>query len=767
MLQDYYEIQRSHIESDLASFADPGTVSVTNSGSRFLNAAWMMREEFREATFRVSQDSGITVTIDGKTRTYRAFLANTQMADLRHMAQMIMQTASRDIFVPTKAHRTDADTGPYLATELLADLLGQHDIDLTQVLMVTGEAGAGKTRVLQELVRQQAERYLQGQTETLLLYVNAQGRALSRLNEALATELQDLKVNLTYHSVATLARVGLLVPVIDGFDELLGVSGYDDAFNSLAAFLEQLAGEGRLVASARSVYYEEEFLSRAGKASATGKQAWSYVPVRIVPWEYDDQKGFVDALAKQKALPESELTILRERVNDVFRNQKELASKPLFFARTVDLLLRDSEFSGGDDLLGTLAHRFLEREQQEKLLDRQHKPLLSENRLEELMGELAQEMWNQETRELDRGSVREVAEYILDDSDVPESARQIVVERMPTLAFLAPSDKHASILFEHEIFFFYFLARSIVQQYEQKMDMRVILSRSPLPEFVADRLAFELQQQGRLSSPEGLQEILDRLCEAGRTEWRRTTQVRENAGLIVMALLRLFVQGNRASIEIEGRNICTVVFPGGHLRNVTMRDCKFVSVEMRRTDLESTKFIDCSAHDVLLYEPKVKIGSTRLELDGLQVPAEVIGIQERSREGEGTAAFYSPERISRVLRECGAQAEMTGDDDIRNVSEEMLELLEKLMRIYGRANPVCVDDDTLQRLFGDPRWPKLRELLVEHGIVKPENRPTSGSSKEFLRRQFSPDEIMSGVRKTERIEPQIARFWNALETVSA
>ena len=198
------------------------------------------------------------------------------MADLRHIAQMIAQAWPRDIFIPTKARRTDSDGAiARPATELLTDLLEAHELDVTQIIMVTGEAGSGKTQVLQELVLQQSERYLKGETEKLLLYVNAQGRALARLNEALATELQDLRVNLTYHSIATLARVGLLIPVIDGFDELLGVSGYDDAFNSLATFLEQLEGQGRLIASARSVYYEEEFLSRASRPTTSSEQAWS------------------------------------------------------------------------------------------------------------------------------------------------------------------------------------------------------------------------------------------------------------------------------------------------------------------------------------------------------------------------------------------------------------------------------------------------------------------------------------------------------------
>ena len=787
MSGNYHEEQKRRIERDLASFADPGSVATTGKGRSF-TAEWTMRGEDRKATFTMSPDSGATVYISGEpSQPYGVFLAGTRMADLRHMAQMIVQAGSREIFVPTRARRTDPiappsggaarrphppgaprtdpDAPPRPATDLLADLLEQPEAEATQVIMVTGEAGAGKTRVLQELVRRQARRYLDGKTGKLLLYVDAQGRALARLNEALATELQDLRVSLTYHSVATLARVGLLVPVIDGFDELLGVSGYDDAFNSLATFLEQLEGHGRLIASARSVYYEEEFLRRASQASMVGLQAWSHVPVKIEPWQPEDQDGFLEELATQESLPDEERTALRRRVSEVFRGNDALASKPLFFAKVVDLLRRDPDFSGGDDLLGTLTHRFLEREQKEKLLDRNQRPLLSERRLELLMGELAEEMWNQETRELDRGSVREVAEYVLDDGGVPESAHKIVIERMPTLAFLAPSGKNASILFEHEIFFFHFLVRAFVNKYFQDTDMHVVLSRSPLPEFVAERLAFEFRQIGRLSSLDGLQEILDRLSEAGRLEWHRTMQVRENAGLIVLALLREFADGNGTSPEISGCTISTVVFPGSHLHDVTLRSCTLVNVEIRRTDLGETKFIDCNARDVLLVEPRVKIDSTRLELRGLRVPDEVVGIHELS--DDGNRKIYAPDEIATVLRECGAPVAAMEPGDMRHVPRDLRDLLDTLVHAYEKANPLCDGDQNLQNLFGAHEWRALRHLLLRHGIVKLESRAARGRPKEFLRRRFALHEIMKGESRASRVEPQIARFWDALEGLDA
>ena len=765
MFDNYNEMIRGRIESDLTSFADPGGVRLNVSGRRFV-AEWTMRGKPREATFTVSQERGVTVKVDNTTQPYAVFLAGTGMADLRHMARMIERTGNQDIFVPTRAQRTDTDTGDRRpATDLLSDLLENHEMDLTQVVMVTGEAGAGKTRILQELVLRQADRYLHGQTDKLLLYVNAQGRALARLNEALATELQDLRVHLTYHSVATLTRIGLLVPVIDGFDELLGVSGYDDAFSSLATFLEQLEGDGRMVASARSVYYEDEFLSRASRVSTKGGQAWSHIPIKVLPWSDDDRRVFLQELTERESLPEEERIQLRARVREVFRGNEQLESKPLFFVRTMDLLLRDPDFSGGEDLLGTLTHRFLEREQREKLLDRQQRPLLSEEHLERLMSELAEEMWNQETRELDPASVREVAEYILDEQDIPETTRQIVVQRMPTLAFLSSSERHVGVVFEHEVFFFHFLARAIVSQHVQDRDMRIILSRSSLPEFVAERIAFELGAQQRLNTLDALQEILDRLAEAGKTEWRRAMQVRENAGLIVLALLREFAKGRGEGYEVEDRTVSSVTFPGSHLDDMTFRKCALVNVWIHRTNLATTRFMECEAREVHLEEVKVKVGSTRLELNGLRVPEEVSGVQVWGDQGSET--IYGPNEIARVLDECGAAVEVTEEGETREVPCELRTLLGRLMRTYERTNPVCMGDERLKGLLDDRQWTVLRRHLIEHGIVKPEVRAASGRRKEFLRRQFLPADIMAGESRAGNVKPQIARFWDSLEAEGA
>ena len=763
-MSEFSEWWKDRIRRDLASFSDPGTRINVIGSRRSFDATWTVRGAARKGTFSVSLDQGVTVKVGNRNLSYRSFVSGPDMADLETVARMIIQGSKPELFIETRA---EYDNGPENSTQVieqgpaidvLTNLIEGEGAVATRVIMVTGDAGAGKTRVLKELVNRQAHKFVRKETTILLLYVNAQGRALARLNEALATELQDLRVGLTYHSIASLTRLGILVPVIDGFDELLGVSGYDDAFSSLSGFLEQLEGEGQMVASARSVYYEEEFLARAGNVSATGSQAWEYAPVRVLEWVEEDRKKYMTDWMKSKDLSDTEEKNISDRVRKIFSDEnRDLASKPLFFTKTIDLLWRDQNFQGGQDLLQALVNEYLSRECKEKLLDRQSIPLLEVEQFARLMCELAEEMWNQETRELDYRSVRDVAEYVVEVEGLSETSKQTIIDKMPTLAFLTGSDDSTPQVgtFEHELFFFYFLADSISSRFLSGSgdDMRIVLSRAALPENVAERVAKKLNAEGP-NTPERLQEHLDRLAKVGNTEWPRENQVRENAGLLVMALLRAYAESNDL---VKGYDIRSVIFPGSHLRSVSLEKCSLTSVTIHRTDLTSTKFLDCESKDILLLEPIVS-AETRLELRGLDA-AQVTGI--RTREG----TVYAPRDVTEILNRCGASIPQDPQDPyVQRVSEEYLRLLDHLMRAYRRANPIYMDDDHLTGLFGHSKWKFLERTLVDHDLVNKEYRQKGGRKSPFLRRKFSPNVFMSGQKSG--VDERIRRFWEALEQES-
>jgi len=760
-IADYFQFWRTRIQRDLAPFVDPGQRLTIEGDARSLVASWTARGVPREATFAIALDKGVRVLFREQEHAYPAFFATPEMADLRALAKMILQSDVDKMFVPTRARISDLS--PDLAEESAVDLLhhvlsSYHEIGATRIIMVTGEAGAGKTHVLQELVRQQADRYNRGETELLYLYVNAQGRALARFNEALATELQDLRAAVTYHAVATLVRNGILVPIIDGFDELLGVGGFEDAFSSLALFMEELDGEGQIVASARSSYYEQEFLSRANRVSSLGGQYWVQVPVEVLSWGESEFDDYVEQYAARLGLLPESKEEFKVSISRVFAGENEqFRLKPLFVARTVELVAAGVEFSRETDLLDQLVAAFLERERTEKLLSRTGDSLLTAPQISLLLTNLAEEMWNQETRELDRISVREIAEYVLVTIGVGEAEQRVVIERMPTAAFLTPGETTGSLTFEHEMFFSYFLASAFADALStQTASVAMLLGRSVLPQEVAKSTTRLLKAS---LSNEGPQPLLTRLGVAGVKEGTRAIQIRENAGRLAGSLLH---EATVAGIPLRDLTLRSLTFPGGELADVRISDSTFHAVSFRRTDLSRASFVGCTMVNCFFYEVLVDPETTRLEAVGVDPDTHVAGL--RIASANMIRVVFDPVEIRQTLISIGTLPE---DSDptagIRAIRRDLVEMVERLMRAYNRSNPVCTADDYQRALFRDRDWPNLEKALIQFGVVSLEHRATGGPPKDFLRRQFLPEQIMAGVSRHALVPGQVRAFWDYLE----
>ena len=372
-----------------------------------------------------------------------------------------------------------------------------------------------------------------------------------------------------------------------------------------------------------------------------------------------------------------------------------------------------------------------------------------------LMRELAEDMWNQDTRELDARSIREVAEYVVENEGLANGTKEVVIERMPTLAFLSQGEAPArrAGTFEHESFFFYFLGKTIASKIlELEGDMRIILSRSPLPEDVADRVAIEIENSGRLSS-ETVPDFVNKLVYAAKTEWTRSTQVKENSGLLIMALFR-------KCGRVGGCTVHSVVFPGGNLSGVVLKECLLDNVVFRRTNLTAARFEDCDANDVLFIETRLNSASTRLNLRGVKV-SQFLGIRDSENRID-----YDPDIITQKLVDCGAPVRKESTSHF-SVSSEYVALIQRLMRAYRRGNPIFADDRRLAAIFGDPRWPILRRLLIEHHLIEEEYRHPGGRPKEVYRRRFLAEDLILGLSGDPGVDQRIQNFWKDLEAESS
>lgn len=754
ILSEISEYWRNRIERDLAAFADPGAeVEITGTLGR-LDATWYSRTVRREARFRLSPEA-VTVTFSGKNLLYSSFLASPEMADLQGIAKMILQSSGTQFYVSAPARRVVKDSysgdevKPNSGVEILSKLLSNEPSNgRTRIVFVTGDAGTGKTSLLKELVRRQSDAYLRGKTNHLLLYVDAQGRALARFNEALATELQDLRANMTYHAVGALTRAGILVPVIDGFDELLGVSGYDDAFSSLASFVEELDGLGQIIASARSTYYEEEFVARAGSASSLGSQSWEEEVIDVLSWEREQIEAYVDL--RLRGRPSDEVERLKKQLRQSFGKRNEaLAEKPFFVAKTLELIESNRNLEADGDLLEQLADAYLERERTEKLLDRRGVPLLSDGQMKLVMKTVAREMWAQNTRELTKRDIREIAELVAISEELGRVAQDALVERLPTLAFLHVAERAGHIAFEHEMFFSYFLTLSLVELWSASvLPLRSMLGRAALPSSVGERLAASLLAQGE--SPASVAKRLGTVSSS--MEDSRGTQVQENCGQILLGILNEVVEQGMSCIESV--EIVATIFAGGKFPKMEIRASSLRGVTFRRVDISLLRFVECVGENVLFHEVTVAPEVTLLQIAGIDPDASFSGLRNYEK------IVYDPIEIREILQRCGVA--LPNVAHIWRVSADMRDLLERLMRHYGEANPVCVEDDRHQRIFQDPAWSKLERLLLKHGIVIQETRPTKDRRKKFLRRQYLPDQIMAGANQRTRVAHAIGAFWQEL-----
>lgn len=757
---NYLEYWCARIERDLAPFIDPGsTLEVDKISNNRLQANWEQKHKRYEADFVVSIDEGVSVFLKERRHSYKSFFASSEMADLLGLAKIIARTKSGSIFVETKARRLD-ESDPAAGPAMQEIDMALHDSagsESTLVVMVTGEAGAGKTSVLQHMVAERANQYVRGKADSLFLYINAQGRALARFNEALATELSDLRANVTYHAVSTLVRLGILVPVIDGFDELLGVGGYDDAFSSLAAFIEELDGSGRIVASARNTYYEQEFVARANRVSALGSQIWKQIPVEVLAWgaeEFDEYLAkragaFADAAVRDD---------FTSKVVAAFKGENsKLKTKPLFVSKTADLIISGSVLSGNTHLLDELVSAYLERERTEKLLDRFGGSLLTSQQLRELMATLAEEMWNQQTRAIDQQGVREVAEYVLSNEGIGEVAYAVVTERITTLAFLVGGDRAGTISFEHETFFSYFLADRFGKSLrEGGFALAGLLGRSVLPDDVAS-ISARMLVPG--IADVDMTKLLDNLSNAGVARSSRIAQIQENAGLIVRHLISKRCELNGT---ISGVTLKNLVIPGGSMENVIISGSIFENIEFRRVNFSGCRIRASRGVNVVFQEPLINLETTTIQISGVSLANEVFGIRVVAESGVQT--IYDPVEIQNVLVRIGLTSPGESRSGAgRQVKREEFALIEKLVRAYKRSNPVCTGDDTLASIFLHSSWPDVELMLLESGVATLERRATSGTPKPFLRRQVQPEQIMLGVWRDAEVPVEVAKFWDAME----
>ena len=741
-LQDFWA---EVLTRDLKGFADPLTDVLVDASGAAVTATWTQRGKDQQANFRLSPDGDFRWVLSKgkKLLTYRQFLCSEGLADFDQLADAVLHAfPAAEHYVSTQASLDTNGT--------TSDKIGSHDlihkcslaavgdpIGKTQMLFLKGDAGSGKTTLLREVTRGKADLYRKGQSPFLYLYVSAQGRALSNLRDALSGELDDLRAGFTRDAVPPLVRQGLIVPIIDGFDELLGAAGYGDAFGSLHQFLDQLEGFGALIVSARSSFYDVEFLGRE-LTEGTLTSAYDIVPVTLRPWSDKEIFQYLASARKQESVTEED----RQAVLDLPVKDRELLAKPFFtslFPQYIDSPEgRNRGISLSDYLVGSYVRR-----ESEKIVDRDGRPLLDVDGHCKIFELTAEVMWTDEKRDFSADDLRTVAELVAGEVRLNGDSTKQLVTKITSYAGFRTSrqGREQRFKFEHEVYFDHFISEALRRRLTSATDLGLFLDGGLLPEEVIVSVIDQNNAQQCLNLLDGFQ---------------RNTALQENrrrnAGALAAVCFR--TSGEIKNRSIEFCQFINTTFGNATFNSVIFKECRFNEVR-----LGTVRFRNCKAENCVAERLYIS-GRGEMGLTGF-IPGQNL---YSLIDVETSQEIFSPADMRRFLHVAGVPGMEEESPEVKysKKAQRHIDLLQRLVSKYRHSNMLCLEDEHLVRLFKDPSWFSLRNLLLSHNIVGEETRQTSGSKKTFLRNKIAGIDLMGLERQTTLPSGPLGDFWRAL-----
>ena len=122
--------------------------------------------------------------------------------------------------------------------------------------------GEGKTSLINEMAKQQADKFSRNETDWLLVPIPLGGRHFLRFDDITVGALQN-RYRFPFLSTAPsspLFEWASIVPVFDGFEEMFVENSSGEALSAMGILVAALNSTGALVIAARKAYFEFENL---------------------------------------------------------------------------------------------------------------------------------------------------------------------------------------------------------------------------------------------------------------------------------------------------------------------------------------------------------------------------------------------------------------------------------------------------------------------------------------------------------------------------
>ena len=521
----------------------------------------------------------------------------------------------------------------------------------SKITFITADAGHGKSVLLKQFQAIQAERYIRGESKYLFWHVDLQGRDLVRLGEAIMYDLGELRFpGLYYPSIINLIQKRFMILAIDGFDELAAEIGGTKAVSSLSNFVNEMAGQGTLIAASRRTFFDtHDYIKRTSLLKNKVPYDINFNELKLQNWTKKEVISYFTNLAFYN--PEQ---IYDAILSEVHEENHPVLTRPFLLAKLASAIEGDvkhvAEFfsckCNENESVSYIVESFTKREVEKwKGFDNQTgEPYLSFEQHIQLLSAIAKEMWDAKK---DTITIEEIEIYtvlLIDEWNIEEDLRQIIVRIVGSHAFLPPVNdtKLNARKFEHEEFKHYFLARALADLLNNTVrtdnfsELKRFLYIEQLPDSVA---MYCFNYVDDLNS--NVQKILGYFKAMLDSEWK-PTYLQLNIGTLIPFMIDKI--DFKTPICFDSKvNYSSLIFENKKLSNITFENGTFINISLRDTILDNVQFKKCDFNEI-----RIETASRIVFRDVSIIDSNVASIV-LLRDGEVIEVAYSPQRITELL----------------------------------------------------------------------------------------------------------------------
>lgn len=708
----------------LASFADERSDLDLAQGQLIVQ----IREELIEATVTEQEGDVFVKENDARLRAYEWLIK--RVAKLPQLATRIISHVPPEPHFITPAgkvldHLEDDQGGERPVDDAPSEivrLLDNSPAGTSTVLYVTSDAGEGKTTVIDQVARLQAQKYKSGKANWILLPLRLGGRSFLAFDDVVVAELVNrFRFQFFYYDAfLELVRLGVIVPAFDGFEELFVEGSTGEAVSSLGNLVRTFESSGAVVIAVRKAHFEyHSFGDQARTFDVIKDVDASFARLSLDRWnrerflEYGCRRGLSDA----------------QRVYEAVRTRLETDDHPVLTRAVLAKRLVDvAEVNDLDKLLEKLGtavgdyfyhfvNAIVEREVQEKWIDRSGVPyqaLLTVDEHHELLRMIAKEMWITSSDLLNVEYLELVAELFAEEFDKPALILRQIVNRLGQHSLIAVNrTTPLSYSFDHHDFQMFYWGEAIARMFFQVSDpseLGIYLGKRALPGVAADAAVAAMKR-----THENLVNALDLLGKVALVD-STVSYAAENAAALAIRILDVLS-------DARGAKLCRFHFTTDAMRRksitgATFEDCTFAPTSLEGTTLSKLRFFRCTFDDIQLGEATSDDIQLREATSILDVKLDECSVAcVRVNESE----LYDPARIIHTLRGYGFSMEDESDADARQDEEpdELIAIAVRALRTFMRST--AVNERALARRLG-VAFPKFESevlpQMLEHKVLK-------------------------------------------------